>query len=1085
MFESSADNRTEELGCGGIETPVSDESLVTAFERVAVTYPSRIALSSQTWRSTYRELNERANGLAHRLLACGLGSGDRVAILMSHDTPMVAAILGILKAGQIAVALDADDPAARLQMLVEDAEPSIIVTDAQNETLAAQFDRPGRHILNLESETAIGSVKNLSTKIPAGQTAFLTYTSGSTGRPKAVMQTHRQLRRAAAAHTDAMQYTESDRIPLLARLSTGQGTVGLWCVFLNGATLYPFPVKTKGVAGLAEWIIDCGLTVYVSSASIFRTLMKTIDDQLVFSKVRAVRLASEAVTADDFREFCKHFPSTSVLVHGLSSTETSNIAWSRWAQDDEIPEGVLPVGHFSRDMNVTLVGDDGHAVAQGEIGEIMVTSRYVAGGYWRDPELTRKRFSADLDGKGTRQVRTGDLGRINSDGFLEFAGRKDDRIKIRGNRIELLDIDRTLEKLPGVERAAAVAIPRERHDPLLVAFVVKKNELCTPQRLRHAMRANLPLHLVPSKIVFLDRLPYNRGNKIDREALRQYSLPVFHDDKAEEPQSHTELLLTDIWAEVLDLSQISRDADFFSIGGDSLSGAIVAARIYALLGIELDLGVIADHPTLSSLAAYIDGCQRTVSGTPPITRAPRGKPTPLSSFQADIWDYCQAGGGTIASSDRIIGPLDVEIVKQCLSFLVNRHEILRTTFGLSHGCPVQIIHSSGPAGFSFIDLKGADDAEHQANLILCEAASQKMDLTRLPIIRHVLIRISDNNFRLARISNTLILDGFSGRTLDTEFAILYEAGLQGLEPPLPKEAALQYADYAAWQALQRRDTPSQNEAADWWTERLLSAPQTTRLPFRRLRRRAKLDIGEGVLPWTMEESIARRLDELARSVGVTHFVLRLAVFAALLADTTDNSSVLIATTFDPRDRVETHGIVGRFAFVGSSVFTHDPGKTFLEWLEIVRDTVFRTKIRGEIPYHDVGARLRALGRKMPATQVAFTMSSDHSDQHFGNLAIRTEFWRVGTVPVGCTVYFDEKRPENCRLNFDTRRFNGDEMRIMLDRYLRLLEAAARAPELSIGKLLATIGPKPLRWTYANYGWTFYDEIRRYLSSRMS
>ena len=287
--------------------------------------------------------------------------------------------------------------------------------------------------------------------------------------------------------------------------------------------LCPFPLKTRGITGLADWIIDRGLTVYVSSASIFRTLVKTIDDRLVFTNVRAVRLASEAVTADDFRAFRQHFPRTSIFVHTLSSSETSNIAWSRWTQDDNIPEGVLPVGHFSRDMDVSLLGDDGQPVARGEVGEIVVKSRYLANGYWRDPELTAERFSADLDGNGTRLVRTGDRGRINADGLLEFCGRKDDRIKIRGNRIELLDIERALERLPGIDRVAVVAVARDNHEPVLVAFVVKKSDASlTAPRLRHAVRANLPLHMVPSRIVFLDSLPYNKGNKIDREALRQH-----------------------------------------------------------------------------------------------------------------------------------------------------------------------------------------------------------------------------------------------------------------------------------------------------------------------------------------------------------------------------------------------------------------------------------------------------------------------------------------------------------------------------------------------------------------------------------
>ena len=721
MFSISASEPTVKGG-HEVAAPDFDESTVAAFERVAATFPSRIALGSDVWEPTYRGLNETANRLAHRLIACGVASGDRVAILMSHDAPLVAAVLGILKTGSIVVVLDPGDPVSRLKMLVEDAEPSVIVTDVQNRNLAAEFGHPGCSILNFESETATGPVQNPSIEIPPEQTAFLTYTSGTTGRPKGVMRPHRQLRRAAAAYSDAIQYTGNDRIPLFAMVSTGQGSVCLWWTLLNGAMLCPFSLKTRGIAGLADWIIVRGLTVYVSSASIFRTLAKTIDDRLVFANVRAVQLMSEPATADDFRAFRHHFPRTSVFVHTLSSSETSNIAWSRWTQDDDVPEGALPVGHFSRDMDVSLLGDDGQPVARGDLGEIVVKSRYLANGYWRDPKLTAERFSADLDGNGTRLLRTGDRGRINADGLLEFYGREDSRIKIRGNRIELLDIERAFEGLPGIDRVAVVAVARDRHEPVLVAFVVKKNDASlTAPRLKRAVRSNLPLHMVPSRIVFLDSLPYNRGNKIDREVLRQYSLPVRDGDKADEPRTETEMLLADIWAEILELPDISRDDDFFNLGGDSLSGAIVAAQVYAALGVELSLGAIADHPTVSTLAAFIDESRRigATKTFPPIVRVPRAAMMPMSLFQEAIWNHCRRqedrASFTHVRSYRVIGPLNIEILKECLSYLIDRHEILRTTFGLVEGCPVQIIHQTAPLDLSFVDLIDADDPEGRSD----------------------------------------------------------------------------------------------------------------------------------------------------------------------------------------------------------------------------------------------------------------------------------------------------------------------------------------------------------------------------------
>ena len=481
-----------------VEATAFDQSLVTAFERVAKTFPLRIALGSEIYQTTYKELNETANRLAHRLAGCEFES--RAAILMSHDATMVAAALGVLKAGQTVVPLDPGDPLSHLRMLAEDAEPALIITDAQNRNLATAVVRRDCRILDFEAATVTGSAENPFISISPERTAFLTYTSGTTGRPKGVMRPHLQLLKSGAVYREALQSTENDRIPLFSSVSTGQCWNTIWWSLLSGAMLCPFRVRTRGISGLADWIIDRELTIYSSSASIFRSLMKTIDDPLVFSTVRAVRLASETVTADDFNAFRKHFPVGSVLVHGLACSESSVIAWSRWTRDAKFPERALPIGYFARDTDVSLLSDDGQPVAPGEVGEIVVKSRYLANGYWRDPELTAERFSADLDGNGTRQVRTGDRGRINADGMLEFCGRKDERIKIRGNRIEPLDIERAFEGLPGIDRVAVVAVTRDNHEPVLVAFVVKKSDASwTVPRLRHAVRAKLPLHMVPSR----------------------------------------------------------------------------------------------------------------------------------------------------------------------------------------------------------------------------------------------------------------------------------------------------------------------------------------------------------------------------------------------------------------------------------------------------------------------------------------------------------------------------------------------------------------------------------------------------------
>jgi hypothetical protein len=491
---------------------------------------------------------------------------------------------------------------------------------------------------------------------------------------------------------------------------------------------------------------------------------------------------------------------------------------------------------------------------------------------------------------------------------------------------------------------------------------------------------------------------------------------------------------------------------------------IVAAEVYAALGFGLSLAAIADHSTVSALAAFIDA-NRTmaVAKTPTVVRVPRAASMPMSLLQEAVWNYGQGledqAALTHVRNYRVLGPLDIEILKECLSYLASRHEILRTTFGLVDGRPAQIIHRSSPSSLSFVDLIGADDPEVEADSIFRRESSQKIDLEKLPIRRNILIRVARDHYRLLRISHRLIIDGLGSQILDAELAILYEALLHGKEPPLPKEPPLQYADYAVWQRqVMRPDGVYFSELMSWWRKLLASAPPATRSSSRRMVRRAPPDPSEGVLRWKLKEGAAKSLDELARRIGATHFTVRFAAFAALIADRTARSTVVIAAAFANRNRVEMQNIVGPFLNPVHLVIPYDENKNFIDWLAFVRDRVFEAMARGELPYGTIYEQLLAAGVELPDVQFYFTISRDHSDQYFGNLIISDEFWRVGTMPSGCTVYIDERKPEHCRINFNANTYDRNEVRALLDQYLRLLEAAAHEPELPIGKLLMT-----MRW----------------------
>ena len=260
------------------------------------------------------------------------------------------------------------------------------------------------------------------------------------------------------------------------------------------------------------------------------------------------------------------------------------------------------------------------------------------------------------------------------------------------------------------------------------------------------------------------------------------------------------------------------------------------------------------------------------------------------------------------------------------------------------------------------------------------------------------------------------------------------------------------------------------------------SPPVTRLPLRRLVRRANLDPGEGICGWTLEERTAKQLDEVARSAGTTPFIIRLAAFAALLADVTGNATVALWSLFDNRNRADAQSIAGPFVNIVPLVFSFDANKTFMEWLNIVHRRLFDILAHSELPFDTIKKQLQTMGINPPETDITFMLSSENSDQHFGNLLVRNESFAVGTMPRGCTIYVDEKKPENCQVRFDANLYCGKDVKVLLDRYLRLLDIAGREPNLRIARLLKMMGVKPRRWTRRKYTEPIYDFLLTYYAS---
>lgn len=620
----------------------AEQSLPERFAQMVARHPSRPAIGAGEWRPTYAELDAAANRLAQALMARGGAPGDRVATLMRHDGPLIAAMLAVLKAGRVVVVLNPTDPPMRLKQILADAEAGAILTDSANHGLAAQIIEKNHHLISFE-EHSTSPAQDPEIKVAPDAIASIIFTSGSTGRPKGVVQTHRSIIHNVFRLTRGMQLQADDRITLLASPSGGQGLSTMWCALLNGAALCPFPVVEKAVSGLADWLKATRITVFVSSVSIFRHFIQTLDAGECLSTVRLVRLGSEPATSEDFASYRKNFTSQCILLNTLSSTETGNITQHRFTADDRVAPGQLPVGWAATGVELRLLDENGHEVGEGEVGEIAVCSRFLSPGYWRNETLTAERFSASREPEKSQVFHTGDLGRRTADGALRFMGRKDARVKIHGYRIEVSEIEDALAQQPEVARAVVCTRETPNHDLQLVAYVVvRTGRKCTAETLRHVLRSTLPGYMVPASFVFLEKFPLTPHGKIDRQALPPPPENRPAPSRGTRPRDIVEAQMARIWQSVLGISGIGRQDDFFDLGGTSIQSAEVLARIEELFGASLSPSTLVEYSTIERLAGLVAGHVVIPSPGPLVTlrAADAGRPLFLvHSGQGEVTSY--------------------------------------------------------------------------------------------------------------------------------------------------------------------------------------------------------------------------------------------------------------------------------------------------------------------------------------------------------------------------------------------------------------------------------------------------------------
>lgn len=589
-----------------------EHSLVTAFEAQVAARPHRLALTTERTELTYGALDALANGVAGLVLEA-LGPGpEPVALCLGSESAMIAAMLGVLKAGKAYVPVDPRLPPGRAAFILEDCRARLVVTDGPSEQLASVLAR-GQRVLRLSHrETARRPSHPMVPRSP-GELAWILYTSGSTGRPKGVVQTDRNVLHYVTVYSKGLHISGEDRVALILSLAVNGAAHEMWSALLNGASLHVLDVGRAGVGRLPGWLEECRITMCTMVPTLYRQLLDALDGRARFPSLRVLKLIGEPVSCRDVARYKTHFSDGCVLVNRLGATETGTIRWYIMGKDTELPDGIVPVGHAVEDNDILLLGEDGQEVPPGCVGEIAVRSRYLTPGYWHRPDLTQAAFVRGAD--GARMFRSGDLGRLLPDGRLLCLGRRDSQVKIRGHRVEIIEVETALLALREVQEAVVVARVDGAGAPRLIAHVVpRRSHAPTVTALRRRLSERLPAHMIPSAFILHRTLPLAPNGKVDRSAL-----PAPGDARPNldtplvAPRTLVERRVATLWSELLSITTVGIDDDLFALGGDSLLAMRILVRLESELAVALPLDTFLENPTIRALAACIVAAQLQVA----------------------------------------------------------------------------------------------------------------------------------------------------------------------------------------------------------------------------------------------------------------------------------------------------------------------------------------------------------------------------------------------------------------------------------------------------------------------------------------
>ncbi|NET84984.1 MAG: amino acid adenylation domain-containing protein, partial [Moorea sp. SIO1F2] len=1055
-------NPVEKLSCEW------SDAFHTRFDRQATRVPQQLAVIDKQVNWNYTELSNRANQLANYLLALGIKNQDVVAIVGDRSACLVWAILAVIKAGAAFMILDPAYPVARLINYLRLGKPRACL-EITTDSLKGELQQEVNKLCCCLKITPDLNLEGISTdapqvKIHLDDLAYIAFTSGSTGQPKGIEGTHRPLAHFLNWHSQTFELHESDRFSMLSGLAHDPLLRDILTPLWLGATLCIPDLEDIETPGqLACWMEQQQVSITHLTPAMAQLLFET---KLTINTLRYVFFGGDILTQDHVSKMYKLAPCVRI-VNFYGATETPQAMGYFYIPNpvDHLvsSKNILPLGKGISNAQLLILNTLQQLAGIGEIGEIYVRTPYLARGYMGNDALTQERFIPNpfCNSNSERLYKTGDLARYLPDGNIEFIGRIDNQVKIRGFRIELGEIESVLSSHPQIQQTVVIATEDLPGNKRLVAYYVSEEESLSTKQLREFLKQKLPGYMVPSAFVTLDTLPLTPNGKVDKKALPAPNGVLTSVEEYVAPRTPTEEIIANIFAKVLGVPNVGIHDNFFELGGHSLLATQLISQLRVTFNREISLRQVFETPTIALISPKLTQLLTTDNqlSLPPIQPRTDSEQLPLSKAQERLWFLNQLEGISatynMPAALKITGNLVINALEQALSEIINRHEVLRTSFSTINGKPIQVIDSDSTININVVDLQQYPEPERETILKqeVQREATTAFDLEVAPLIRCKLWQLDTSEYVLVLTMHHIVSDGWSIGILIEELSSLYQAFCAGSPSPLPK-LAIQYADFALWQRQWLSQEILEREL-NYWKEALEGAPKLLQLPTDLPRPHVMSYRGSSEI-FSLTTELTQKLQQLSRNSGSTLFMTLQAAFATLLYRYSGQSDILIGSPIANRNRHEIESLIGFFVNTLVLRTGFEDNLSFEQLLKQVRETTLNAYQHQDVPFEQVVEALqpqRSLSHS-PLFQAMFALqNAPMGTLDLPGVSLSELNQQSTTSKFDLTLSMMETEMGLVGTwEYNTDLFDGSTIARMATHFQNLLSAIVDNPQLSVGEL---------------------------------